>query len=559
MSKAFICRLLGMTLWGVTSSVGASSHWDLTPTDESRRALQNSTREWNTLLEQQALQRLAKPKQTAPPAFAADQLRDVDACLPISGVYLTGISLLSLRDLAALDALPMQCIRSRDVNRLAKQLTALYLDKGYITARVQFLRPNARGELGVRVTEGYIERIEGGDWGVNRRWLFPGLSGKPLRLRDLDQGLDQANRLRSNHVSMDILPGEHIGGSVIRLYNRRTRPWQVNVSLDNAGQQGTGEWLAHGSATLDSPLGLSDFASLSVSSTLAQPATRYSRSYLLFYSLPYGALTFSGFASFSHYLLYQPLLHTRIRLDGHSSQYGLRVDRVMQRSQRQINTLGVQLSAKRIRNYLQDDLLQVSSPTLSVAEFGINHLHVLPNGVATANLSLERGLRLLGADRGRLRTGAEAQYTKLKLAASWTQRFALCAADYRFTSQWYGQYSRDALPGVEWISLTERSAVRGFKRGTLSADNGWYWQNTLSRPLTWRALTLTPRIGVDVGRVRANTGHQGWQSGVGAVAGVTLAVTSAQLDIEVGRARALSNNYFPGQSTQLLTQFSYSF
>ena len=559
MNKKTPFCLLWVTLWGMSCGASAAPFWDNTPTDESRRALQNSAREVNSLLEQQSLQRLEKQRQARPSAAAPAQLREDTSCLPIDGVYLTGITLLSLRDLRALDPLPTHCIRSRDVNHLAKQLTALYLEKGYITARVQFLRPNARGELGVRVTEGFIERIEGGDRGVNRRWLFPGAVGKPLRLASLDQGLDQANRLRSNHVSMDILPGERVGGSVIRLYNRRERPWQVSGSLDNYGQQSTGEWVARGSATLDSPLGLSDFVSLSASTTLAQPSARYSRAYMLFYSLPYGDLTFSGFASFSDYQMHQSLPHIRILLDGQASQYGLRGDAVLQRSQRQINTLGVQLTYKRIRSYLQDDLLRVSSPTLSVAELGLSHLHILSGGVATGNLSVERGLSILSADRGRQRTGAEAQYTKLKHSAGVSQRVTLADDVYLFNAQWYGQYSRDPLPGVEWVSLTERSAVRGFKRGTLSADNGWYWQNTLSRPLRWRAFTVTPRIGLDVGRVLSNAGDQGWQSGVGAVAGVTLSSASAQLDIEVGRARAISNNNFPSQSTQLLTRFSYSF
>ncbi|MDA6076035.1 hypothetical protein O0544_01625 [Edwardsiella anguillarum] len=145
----------------MSCGAGAAPFWDNTPTDESRRALQNSTREVNSLLEQQRLQRLEKQRQARPAAAAPAQLREDTACLPIGGVYLTGITLLSLRDLRTLDALPARCIRSRDVNHLAKQLTALYLEKGYITARVQFLRPNARGELGVRVTEGFIERIEG--------------------------------------------------------------------------------------------------------------------------------------------------------------------------------------------------------------------------------------------------------------------------------------------------------------------------------------------------------------------------------------------------------------
>ncbi|WP_379971914.1 ShlB/FhaC/HecB family hemolysin secretion/activation protein [Edwardsiella ictaluri] len=282
MKKKTPFYLLWVTLWGISCGASAVPVWDNTPTDESRRALQNSAREVNSLLEQQSFQRLEKQRRARPTGAAPAQLREDTACLPISGVYLTGITLLSLRDLRALDALPAHCIRSRDINHLAKQLTALYLEKGYITARVQFLRPNARGELGVRVTEGFIERIEGSDRGVNRRWLFPGAIGKPLRLAALDQGLDQANRLRSNHVSMDILPGEHVGGSVIRLYNRRGRPWQVSGSLDNYGQQSTGEWVARGSATLDSPLGLSDFVSLSASTTLAAPSARYSRAYMLF-------------------------------------------------------------------------------------------------------------------------------------------------------------------------------------------------------------------------------------------------------------------------------------
>ncbi|MDA6076034.1 POTRA domain-containing protein [Edwardsiella anguillarum] len=120
---------------------------------------------------------------------------------------------------------------------------------------------------------------------MNRRWLFPGAIGKPLRLASLDQGLDQANRLRSNHVSMDILPGERVGGSVIRLYNRRGRPGRSAARWTTTASKAPGSgWRA--AATLDSPLGLSDFVSLSASTTLARPSARYSRAYMLFTHCP---------------------------------------------------------------------------------------------------------------------------------------------------------------------------------------------------------------------------------------------------------------------------------
>lgn len=87
------------------------------------------------------------------------------------------------------------------------------------------------------MTEGFIEKIEGGDRWVNSRLLFPGLEGKPLKLTELDQGLDQANRLQSNTTKLDILPGRQVGGSVIRLRNQHAKPWLITAGTDNYGQK----------------------------------------------------------------------------------------------------------------------------------------------------------------------------------------------------------------------------------------------------------------------------------------------------------------------------------
>jgi hemolysin activation/secretion protein len=300
----------------------------VSPMSESRRALQDGTREVNQQIEQRRYQQLKQQQLLEDPEPAAPALPLSAQCLPIGGVYLQGITLLSAKDLATLSALPERCISSNDINRLTRELTRLYLDKGYITARVQFIRPNAEGELGLRVTEGFIEKIEGGDRWVNSQLLFPGLEGQPLKLTQLDQGLDQANRLQSNKTRLDILPGSKVGGSIIRLHNQHTKPWLLSTTLDNYGQKNTGQWLARSTATLDSPFGLSDFASLNVAGTLDNPAQRYNRAYTLLYSLPYGAFTFSGFASYSQYLNHQQLVFNSYKLHGQTQQYGLRGDYV---------------------------------------------------------------------------------------------------------------------------------------------------------------------------------------------------------------------------------------
>lgn len=202
---------------------------------ESRRALQDSQREINQLIEQNRYQQLQENALEVSPTPTL--ITESEHCLPINGVYVQGITLLNEKDLDSLTPLPEQCIKSADVNRLVKELTQRYLQHGYITARVQFLRPNQEQQLGLYVIEGFIEKIEGGDRGVNTALLFPHVEGEPLKLSKLDQGLDQANRLQSNKVKLDILPGTQLGGSIIQLTNQQQAPWHLNISSDNYGQK----------------------------------------------------------------------------------------------------------------------------------------------------------------------------------------------------------------------------------------------------------------------------------------------------------------------------------
>ncbi|MDW5502624.1 ShlB/FhaC/HecB family hemolysin secretion/activation protein [Pseudomonas lundensis] len=530
------------------------------PMGESRRALQDGTREVNQQIEQRRYQQLKQQQLLAEPEPAAPALPRSAQCLPIGGVYLQGITLLSAKDLAALSALPTRCISSNDINRLTRELTRLYLDKGYITARVQFIRPNSEGELGLRVTEGFIEKIEGGDRWVNSQLLFPGLEGQPLKLTQLDQGLDQANRLQSNKTRLDILPGSQTGGSIIRLHNQHTKPWLLSATLDNYGQKNTGQWLARSTATLDSPFGLSDFVSLNVAGTLKDPAQRYNRAYTLLYSLPYGAFTFSGFASYSQYMNRQQLVFNSYKLHGQTQQYGLRGDYVFYRDRDQINALSGQLTHKRINNYFDTVRISLGSPTLSLFELGVNHLQILPTGLISANLSVEQGLPWFGADSHGGAGLPDAQFTKGKLFANLNQRFTLAGSTYQLSNLLYGQYSRDRLPGVEWLSLTDRSAIRGFSRSTLSGDNGWYLQNTLSRSFSLGQSTLTPRLGGDVGRVLPRDNRpSGWQSSAGLSAGATLRYQRAIIDVEASRGWLLSSHAMPDDPIQVLARFSYTF
>ncbi len=526
--------------------------------DASRRAMQDAAQQVSDLLEQQTRRQLSKPQSTITPAEPLLRAAENEHCLPVSGVYLTGVTLLSQNDLRSLSSLPEDCIRSRDINGLVAELMARYLDKGYITARVRFLPVNDYHELGIGVTEGTIEQFDGADRGVNTSLLFPYLIGKPLKITELEQGLDQANRLKSNHVTMDILPGSAPGGSVIRLVNQRGTPAGFSLSADNYGQKSTGRNVIRAAVTADSPAGLSDFVSLSGSATTDNPAARYSRSGMLFYSVPYGALTISTYGSISRYRINQALRYQHVILRGDSAQAALRADYVIFRNRSRIDSLMAQMTYKRSRNYLNETLIGVSSPSLSVAEAGYTGLILVPGGVISTSLSAEKGTTLLGADTRNTLPGADPQYTKGKFSLSYVQQFSPSENAYLFSSHLAGQYTQDHLPGVEWLTLSDNSTIRGFHDGSLSADKGWYWQNTLSRRFVRQGITVTPRAGADYGRVMAQTGQAGWQSAAGIAAGVNVSYGGAQLDAQISRART-SAAALPSQDTLFSLRLGYQF
>ena len=507
------------------------------PISESRRALQNNNREIEQLSDKGQTERLIKNKEEKK-LIAENILPDSSMCLEISNVFLQGITLLDNDDLDRITALPTQCITTKDLNTLARELTQIYINKGYITSRIEFIQPNDQGELGVQVIEGFIEGIKGSDHKVNPYFIFPGFVNKPLRLQDLDQGLDQANRLQSNQVTLDILPGKYKGGSIIILNNKYSSPWSAIASIDNYGQENTGKWLSRATFSVDSPLGISDFISLNASTTLEPYSNKYSRAYNLFYSLPYGDFTFSSFYSYSEYIIKQPLQNTIITLSGETQQYGIKSDYLYYRDQNDLLTISGQLANKQVKNFLLDSLLFVSSPELTVLELSLNHSHIFSTSVLSSNLSIERGLSIFGFDDKR--NIIDNEFSKLKLSFNYSYSFSVFDSIYQSNNQLFAQYSPNVLPGIEWLSLTDRSAVRGFSNTSISGDNGWYLRNTLSHYYFINSAVIQPRLGIDVGQVYPHGESQGNSTVIGMSTGISLNYKNIMFDMDISHGKVVS-------------------
>ena len=119
-------------------------------------------------------------------------------CLEIKEVEFSGNTRLSDRRIKKIIAPYLnRCLSLPAINALLNDIANAYIEKGYITSRTFLVMPQARlkeGALTIKIFEGQLSRVEGLKAG-EKATAFPFLEGKILNLRDLEQGLDQMNRL----------------------------------------------------------------------------------------------------------------------------------------------------------------------------------------------------------------------------------------------------------------------------------------------------------------------------------------------------------------------------
>ena len=259
------------------------------------------------------------PQTTTPLNAAPESLPETGATFPIYRIDFIGKTLLSPAEQKRLTAPFLgKALGANRINLLIRRLTEAFIAKGYITTRAYLGEQNlASGTLTITVVPGMIEgfRVNGQAAGratseaanpgrsSNGGWLtdagtaaaFPVETGDMLNLQDLEQGVDQINRLRRNQAELQILPGLTPGGSIVALNNSPGDRSRVNLGVDNYGSQATGRSRSRLGLDFDNALGFQEALSLAYVGRLDTNALLASA------AAPYGYNIFSYTASYSEY------------------------------------------------------------------------------------------------------------------------------------------------------------------------------------------------------------------------------------------------------------------
>lgn len=403
-----------------------------------------------------------------------------------------------------------RCLGVQGIELLQRRLQNAIIARGFVTSRVLVLNQNlADGVLEFEPVAGRIHQLTSTHpdaTDVNLPLAIPGGPGAVLNLRDLEQGLDNLQRVPTVTADLQIAPSQVPGQSDIIVKWQQPRSWRVGLSLDDAGSDTTGRYQAGATVSADNPLGLSDLAYISLTRGFGGsdgPSPKGTQTFATHYSVPVGYWLLHASASHNNYHQNVVGAYDSYRYSGQSDNLELGVDRVVLRDNRQVLTTQTSLLRRTSRNHIDDTEVLVQRRAVTTLQLGLAHRLYVGQSVLQSELTYRQGLKALGSlpapeeefgegtSRYRLSTGA------LTLQVPW----AFESHTLRYVGSLRLQKHHTRLTPQDRFSIGGRYSVRGYdSTASLVAESGAVWRNELvlaSKDMPY----AMPYIGLDFGQV----------------------------------------------------------
>lgn len=475
------------------------------------------------LFQQQRQQQQAQQQQfeakapdvnlSAPIAKSQLKFPEESPCFTIQKVSITGQEELPhwvpVQRLA--DQAVGHCLGVEGINRLVTDVQNRLISHGWITTRVLVPEQDlSSGTLKLIVMPGKIQRVFFTDGSSKYSTLYsamPARQGKLLDLRDIEQGLENLQRLPTVKASMEMVPGDGPGETQIVINRQQSRFWHAGFWVDNSGTKSTGKNQAGVMLALDNPTSLSDLLYFTATRDLSFSNSKDTTNYSAHYSVPFGYWQFSTTASDYEYTQTIAGLHEDIQYRGKSKSLNLQLSNVLYRDARAKTTATYDVNLRETRNFVRNTEIENQKRRTTSWKLGLNHRQYVGQAVLTAGASYQHGTRWFGAmpayeeyqDKDSPHY-ATALAKVMQFSASASVPFTLAEQSLRFDTQYLRQISDRPLTPQDQFTIGNRWTVRGFDgERTLSADDGWTLRNTLSWSLPLPTQELY--IGADYGEI----------------------------------------------------------
>ncbi|MGB9100423.1 MAG: ShlB/FhaC/HecB family hemolysin secretion/activation protein [Stenotrophomonas indicatrix] len=392
-----------------------------------------------------------------------------------------------------------RCLGTEGINVVMKRVQNAIIARGYVTTRVLSAPQDLNtGTLTLSVVPGRFREAvfteaDGRHPAIAN--ALPIRSGGLLNLRDIEQGLENLQRVPTVTADIKIAPadgeGAAPGQSDLNIDWKQRSPVRASLTLDDAGSQGTGKLQANATLSLDNPLGLNELFYVSAGRGVFNGKGKDTNSWTAHYDVPYGYWLFGATASAYDYSQTVVGAYESYDYSGRSGNAEARVDRLLLRNAKTklgIYGRGWQRTSK---NYIDDTEIEVQRRRTSGWELGLTHKQFIGAATLDATLAYRRGTGAFHA----LRSPEEmAQAWDPTLPLEGTSRMKVITADaqfsvpfqlgkqrLRYTAAWRAQWNRTPLSPQDRFAIGGRYTVRGFDgESSLSGERGWSLRNDLS-------------------------------------------------------------------------------
>lgn len=477
-----------------------------------------------------------------------DKPKSDTTCFDISSVSVAGVGVFSSEVIQSItNRYVNRCLTLDHINNLVAEISNLYLNNGYVTSRAYIVEQDlSDNTLDLIVLEGFIESVESKDNYLSDRQLllaFPVSLSEKLNIRDLEQGLENLNRLGQNNVTLAMEPGLQQGGTVVGIQNQLQSRWRGSIGINNTGVESTGEYQADANLIYENLFGINDSLIATVSSNVGghELPVSNSRSYSLVASLPAGYWQFG--LSNSYFEYEQSVLGSEVNFLTHGTSFNstLSADYTFYRDQAEKMQFSLAFTRKESRNFIEDVFLETSSRTLYVWDAAVTYVHHYPVGSLDATFHINKSVPWWDAKRELAVAEDDFQFTKYVADLSFTSKFSLLSHPIQMRNSLHLLYAPQEILISEGVNVGGRYSVRGFSQGGLAGYRGGYLRTDFYSGLPWQlpwGLTGQLHLGIDIGASNtpnfSSRKHSDWVSG--AVAGFQLYYHSLSLNFTYARA-----------------------
>ena len=538
--------LLVLTLPWVTGTLQAQNEQEpLNVQDDSFRFRKQEERERRKRLENKRWRATPSPYAELEKELPLGKIfKKGRQCFPIKVIRIKGDPFLSgIARRWLVGPLTGKCLGLKEIDYLIRNTTNYYIQQGYITTRVYIPAQNLNnGSLDIKIVPGYIETIKfatGNGYKSEIITAFPALLGKRLNLRQIEQGLEQINRLQSNQARMRLYPGKKAGQSIVVIDKARTKPWKASVNFNDNGSESRGELGLSGSLSLDNLFLLNDYWSFSGQSSLLSllgQKENSSGSYTISGSIPLGYWTFSYFTTTSTWKQLQAgTVRDFIENRGETQINDFSMERIVYRTKASKLTFSASITFKETEQFSEEHKQEIASFDIRTTKLNAAYSHVIFGGSLTASLGYRFGVLRGGVVDSSIsvvdQTLEAGNFDIIEGRLAYYFPFGLLGQRFNLNISFEQQYSKKILHNEELFSLGGLYTVRGFKEQALSGEIGYLMRNEFS----WNILGNQPNsalnqlwgnptvfIAYDFGFAFANTARPD----VGTVHGIATGIKS---------------------------------